>query len=390
MTMSILVVGLSTRAIADSAFNAGYRIVTVDHFGDRDQKEKIENHSLLRDFKIPFSARGLLAASRRLEFRSVGYISNLENYPEIVAELSKRGRLLGNAPEVLRKARDWRQLRRLCFEEGIPTAETLLPGEEKKADRVSRWLLKPVRSGGGHGIRFWDGSPVKEADVLQGFVEGRPASAAFVADGKNSVVIGVSEQLIGCRELGARKFAWCGNILPLRLDRPGAAAFFETVEAMAARLTRCLGLRGVNGLDLVAADDADGCPIPYLVEVNPRYTGSMELVESAYGLNVFSLHLDAMAGRLPRFSLAQRMQDRPFTGKGIVFARRSCIVPEAMGGVEQGRRDIPFPGDLIKAGHPICTVFGRGDTRQSCLGNLWANARAVRREIGDELEDCVE
>jgi hypothetical protein len=146
----------------------------------------------------------------------------------------------------------------------------------------------------------------------------------------------------------------------------------------------------VNGLDLVVAEDANGYPAPYLVEVNPRYTGSMELVENSYGLNIFSIHLDAMAGKLPRFSLARHMEGRPFAGKGIVFAGRSSIVPEAMGGVEKGRRDIPFPGDLINAGHPICTVFSEGDGRESCLENLTANAEAVRREIGDELEDCIE
>jgi len=387
--MSTLIVGVSTRAIAESAARAGCRVVTVDYFGDRDQKEQVENHSLLRDFKIPFSAKGLLAASRRLEFSSVGYISNLENYPEIVAEFAKSGRLLGNTPDVLHEARDWRQLRRLCREESIPLAVTLLPGEEKEAVQEFRWLLKPVRSGGGHGIRFWDGSRLKGTHILQRHVEGCPASAAFVADGKNSVVIGISEQLIGCRELGAREFAWCGNLLPLQLDRPGKAALLETVETIATRLTRRLGLRGANGLDFVVADDANGCPTPFLVEVNPRYTGSMELVESVYKVSVFSLHLDALAGRLPASSPAQHI-DGLFAGKGIVFARRGSIVSETMGGVERGRRDIPFPGDRIKAGHPICTVFGEGDGRESCLENLLANAGAVRREIGDELEDYVE
>jgi predicted ATP-grasp superfamily ATP-dependent carboligase len=115
----------------------------------------------------------------------------------------------------------------------------------------------------------------------------------------------------------------------------------------------------------------------------------MELVERAFGLNVFSLHLDAFAGRLPHFSLAQHMEG-PFTGKGIVFARRMCTVPETMGGLKRGRRDVPFPGDRIEARHPICTVFGEGNGRETCLENLWANADAVRCEIGDELEDIVE
>ena len=126
--------------------------------------------------------------------------------------------------------------------------------------------------------------------------------------------------------------------------------------------------------------------IPFLVEVNPRYTASMELVERAYGLNVFSVHLEALAGTLPDFSLA-RHNAGPFLGKAIVFARQALTVPETMGGVECGRRDLPFPGDRIKPGHPVCSVFAEGDGRDSCLNQLLASARTVRREIGDEVEE---
>ncbi len=382
--MRILMVGVSTRAIAESAVRGGYQVFTVDYFGDRDQRELVENYSLLRDFNLGFSAYALLEASLRLEFSSVVYISNLENHPKVVAKLARKSCLLGNAPDVLHQVRDWRRLRQSCSEEGIPCAVTFLPGEEKKAAPEFRWLRKPVRSGGGYNIRFWAGEPLTEAHVLQRYIEGRSASVAFVADGKRSVVIGLSEQLIGRAELGARGFVWCGNLLPLRLDPENRAPFLEIVESMVARLTRRFGLRGVNGLDLVVANDADGCPCPFLVEVNPRYTASMELVERAHRLNIFSLHLKATAGQLPEFSLAQHLEG-PFIGKGIVFAGRTLTVPKVMGGVEQGRRDIPFPGDRIMAGRPVCTVLAEGDGRESCLDNLLASARAVRDEIGDEL-----
>ena len=385
--MRTLIVGVSTRAIAESAVRGGHRVVTVDYFGDRDQKERVENHSLLREFRLPFSAPNLLVAAGKQNFDSFVYISSLENHPEVVGELAKRGRLLGNTPEVLRGARDWQHLRSVCAEGNVPAAVTLLSGEEKEASPEFRWLLKPVRSGGGHGIRFWDGSWIGKAHVLQRFVEGRSASAAFVADGEKSVLVGVSEQLIGRSELGTHGFAWCGNILPLHLPSGHRAIFLETVETMAARLTRRLGLRGLNGMDLVVARGADEAPVPFLVEINPRFTSSMELIELVYGLNMFSLHVDALAGKLPDFSLARHFVETPFTGKGIVFARRSCIVPENLGGVERGRRDIPFPGDKIGAGHPICTVFSAGGEREECLKDLAGNAEAVRREVGDELEE---
>jgi predicted ATP-grasp superfamily ATP-dependent carboligase len=383
--VSILIIGLSTRAIAESAVKGGHNVVTLDHFGDQDQKELVENYSLKRDFQLPFSAEGLLQASRRLRFEEAVYISNLENHPAVVAELTRGRVLLGNAPVVLRQVRDWRVLRAFCQEADIPHPTTLIAGEEEAADPAVRWLRKPVRSGGGHGVQFWAGEPLGENHVLQAYVDGRPASAAFVADGQRSVVIGLTEQLIGRGALGVRDFAWCGNILPLALRSAERATVLEAVERIVASLTSRFDLRGVNGVDLVVADGPDGRPYPFLVEVNPRYTASMELVERAYGLDVFSLHLEAMAGRLPEFSLGERLAaPGPYLGKGIVYARRTVTMPETDGWKELGRRDIPFPGERIGAGHPVCTVLVEGRGRDTCWTRLLAGVAAVRQEIGEK------
>lgn len=386
--MGILITGLSTRAIAESAARGNHRVVTLDYFGDRDQRALVENHSLLRDLNLPFSAEALLQASRRLDFEAVVYVSNLENHPEVVERLAQGHVLLGNAPAVLHQVRDWRTMRAFCRDAGIPCPATLLSGEEGEADPTVRWLRKPIRSGGGHGIRPWAGEPLDETHILQKYVEGQPASVAFVADGQRCVVVGLTEQLIGRKELGRQGFAWCGNILPLTLQPAERVAVLEAAEQMAARLTRRFGLRGVNGIDLVLADDPSGQPRPFLLEVNPRYTASMELVERAYGLDIFSLHLEAMAGRLPDFSLVEHLHRQGgYFGKGIVYARRTVTLPETKGWTKQGRRDVPFPAERIEAGHPVCTVLAEGPGRGACWNHLLASAEAVRQEIGDVQDD---
>jgi hypothetical protein len=381
--MRTLIVGLSTRAIAESAVLDGHEVVTLDYFGDRDQRALVENYALRREFGLPFSAPGLLQASRRLSFDAVAYLSNLENHPEVVEGLARERVLLGNKPAALRQVRDWRTLRTFCQRRGIPCPTVLLPGEEEKADPSCRWLRKPARGGGGRGVRPWLGEPLNPGDFLQSHIDGRSASAAFVADARRSVVIGLTEQLIGQEELGGRGFAWCGNILPLALGPTEGAAVLLAVDAMAAKLTRRFGLRGVNGMDLVLANGSGGQLTPYLVEVNPRYTASMELVERACGLRVFSLHLAAFSGNLPDFSLAEHLQG-PFLAKGIVFARRDVTIPETEGWVNRGRRDVPFSGERIGAGHPVCTVLAEGKNRDACWRHLLAAVESVRREIGDE------
>ncbi len=387
--MRILVVGFSTRAIAESAVRGGHQIVTLDYFGDRDQRALVENYALQRDFDLPFSAEALLDASRQLkvelgiETGAVVYVSNLENHPDIVEHLARDRELLGNQPLVLHWVRDWQVLRGVCRDEGIPCPVTLLPGEEDQADPTVRWLRKPVRSGGGYSIRFWDGKPLDREHVLQAYIEGQPASAAFVADGERGVIIGLTEQLIGREALGADGFAWCGNILPLDMTTAERGALLPQVETMINALTRRFELRGANGIDLVVAREDSG-PKPYLVEVNPRYTASMELMEWAYGLNIFSLHREALAGNLPDFSLRERLEAQDtYVGKGIVYARRDVAMPETASWPERGRRDVPFPGERIEAGHPVCTVLAEGASRAVCWEHLVARAEDVRREIAD-------
>jgi predicted ATP-grasp superfamily ATP-dependent carboligase len=372
--VTILILGLSTRAIAESAVRGGYDVLTLDYFGDRDQKELVENYSLMRDFRLGFSAQALLEASRQLDFEAAVYISNLENHPEVVEELAEGHILLGNSPQTLREVRDWPTLRSFCQEAGVPRPATLFVSEAPP--KGGRWLLKPVRSGGGHGISFWSGKPLGEGHLLQEHVEGLDCSAAFVADGRDCVLLGVTEQLIGREGLGASSFAWCGNILPPALPLP----VLNTVEDVAAKLTRRFGLRGVNGFDFVLAH-GEGQLTPYLVEVNPRYTASMELMEWAYGLSIFDLHVRSFEGELPSFSLRGQLRQARFYGKGIVYAQRDVVMPETAGWREKCRRDIPFPGERIEAGHPMCTVLAQGRSRNECWHRLLAEADALRQEV---------
>jgi predicted ATP-grasp superfamily ATP-dependent carboligase len=380
----VLVLGVSTRAMVESAVRGGHDVVAVDFFGDRDQSRAVESYALQRDLGLPLTAEGLAEAAGRITADAVVYGSNLENHPEVVAEMAKPRRLLGNPPDVLREVRDWALLRRFCEDAGIAHPETLLRGEESRAVR-GRWLRKRLRSGGGHGIAAWDGRALDDAHLLQAEVDGRAASVAFVADGKDSRVFGLTEQIIGRSALGGSGFAWCGNLLPLELPAADRASVLAHIDRMATSLTRRFGLVGVNGLDVVVGRDPEGVARPYLVEVNPRFSGSMELAERAFGVSVFSLHVEGLAGRLPRASTADGAADGCL-GKGIVYSRRAVVVPDTDEWLARGVRDVPSGGQRIAAGHPVCTVLARGRDRQACLTGLAAAAAAVYRDTEEDKE----
>src|SRR5660398_229420 len=127
-------------------------------------------------------------------------------------------------------------------------------------------------------------------------------------------------------------------------------------------------------------------PHPYLLEVNPRYSASMELVERANGTNLFNLHMDGLAGRLPDFSFRERSH-QDFVGKGVVYARRAVSIADTSRWVERGIRDVPFPGRRIDAGHPVCTVLASGSSRQACFDAISQSAATVYGEIEEEREE---
>lgn len=374
--MSLVIVGVSTRAIAQSACRAGYDVRTVDFFGDYDQKLCCPNVSLRRDLGRPLSAWSFLDAAFSgggacHDTEGVVYLANLENHPEVIAAFERRTHVLGNGAQTVAAVRRWEAVATCLAGCGIRTPHTVSSGALPAA---GRWLVKPRRSGGGHGVRFWDGESLRPGWVLQEYVPGIPCSVSFVADGQRAVLLGASEQLLGCEEFGAGGFRYCGNIFPLHAASAGAADLLARLQQMVDAIIDRFRLAGVGGVDFVLSD---GDAVP--VEVNPRYTGAMELIERATGVSIFDAHMRALDADLPR---EMRTVDG-YWGKAIVFARRNGVVRCADRWLERGVCDVPVDGEELSTGHPVCTVIARGRTRDACFATLVAKAREIEEDLDE-------
>jgi predicted ATP-grasp superfamily ATP-dependent carboligase len=305
---------------------------------------------------------------------AVAYTSNFENYPEAVSALALGRRLLGNPPAVLARVRNPIVLMRALGQRGfvVPTTRASAPPAALAAER---WLLKPRRSGGGHGTTPWrSGRPVSRRAYVQERIRGVTGSIAFAADGRRAVALGLSRQLVGERSFGAHGFRYCGSLLASERAPvfPRQAELLVRATALADAVTEAFGLRGLNGLDFVARD---GVPLP--IEVNPRYSASMELVERATGSSLFAIHAGAFEARLPEPAhLPVHVH-----GKAIVYARRDVIVGDPLAWHVPAVADVPHPGELIGRGHPICTVLADGPDAERCLRALVAGAAAIYRAV---------
>lgn len=362
MSEVVLIVGASTRAMAESAVRAGYKCTTVDYFGDLDQTALVPNLAL-GDLGLPRCAASLVCAGERISATAVVYGASLENYPGAVTRLASGRELLGNAPTTLRGVRDPAALAGALGAAGLAVPRTLEADAARTADPRQSWIRKRRRSGGGVGVARWrPGEGVRSWEFVQEFVGGTPGSAVVVADGGRAVVLGLARQIIGSKAFGASGFRYCGSVLPLTDEEEEFTGVLSGVQKAAEAVVAAFGLRGVFGIDFMTRN-GHVC----VLEVNPRYTASMELVESAYGLSIFDLHVGACRGSLPVFDLSGRWRSGPAHGKAILFARRACVLGDTRHWLAAGIRDVPQPGTRFIAGAPVCTLFARAPSPGACL-----------------------
>jgi predicted ATP-grasp superfamily ATP-dependent carboligase len=367
----VLIAGVTTRALAISAARAGYRVTAVDAFGDLDLRAAAEVLVLRPESGTRFSPDAAAAAARPVPAGLAAYTSNFENYPKAVAALAESRCLLGNPPEVLMRVRDPINLARMLRGHRFVTPTTRATAVRGPAPGA--WLLKPRRSGGGHGTIIWRrGQPVPRTCYLQERITGISGSIVFAADGRNAAPLGLARQLVADPRLGAQGFRYCGSMLGASSKLfPHQERLFDTATSLAAAVTAEFGLIGLNGLDFIARDG-----VPYPIEVNPRFSASMELIERAHGLSMFQIHERACRGFLP----SAPSFGAGIEGKAIVFARRDVTLGDTHAWMEDGwLADIPHPGEQIRQGHPICTVFAGGVDDRACHRLLMRRANTVYR-----------
>jgi predicted ATP-grasp superfamily ATP-dependent carboligase len=214
---------------------------------------------------------------------------------------------------------------------------------------------------------------------LQERIDGTPVSALFLGCDGRAELLGTTGQLVGTSWLHAEGFQYAGNIGPLALT----PATCDAWQALGAALAQHFDLRGLFGVDAILRDGA-----PWPVEVNPRYTASVEVLEAALTTSLFLLHRAVCERQFNRTPLASALAARArsggdFFGKAILYARADVVFPRhGSWQHDPGRlRDIPQPGTHIPARQPVLTVLGRGATEAGCAAALREAAEALDRQL---------
>jgi predicted ATP-grasp superfamily ATP-dependent carboligase len=309
------------------------------------------------------------------------YTGALENRPGLVEQMARKRPLWGNSSEALRHVRDPFWISLVLAKAELPCPKAASVESHPKEDTY--WIVKPIHGAAGRGIRPWDGRHATHdgAVYLQEFITGLACAAVFVAEDKEARLLGVTEQLTGETWLHASPFVYCGSIGPLFLP----TICRTTLEDIGATLATQAGLQGLFGIDFVLRDN-----IPWIVEVNPRYTASVEIVEYATGTKALAWHKQAFAKSATAKITWPLSWDNQICGKAVLFAKEDLRFPaegpwlSALRSAHQGLEmpsfaDIPAAGEPIGKGRPIFTLFAQAESRDSCYQQFQESAQDLDR-----------
>ena len=204
-----------------------------------------------------------------------------------------------------------------------------------------------------------------------------PCAAVFVAADGGAKLLGVTRQLIGEPWLGSHGFQYSGSIGPW----PVSEFVRNTLEELGNVLAADFELVGLFGVDFILGGET-----VWTLEVNPRYTASVEIVERFTGISAIAEHVAACEATVPE---GKSVDSKPTksSGKAILFARGDLVISRRFAETSLAKAmESPWPqladvspaGTSIEAGRPILTVFAEG-------GDVNEVERRLRQRVA-ELE----
>lgn len=357
MKGKVLVAGFSTRHVAQSAACAGYEVCAIDHFCDQDlswyttDREKFDE---LAD--LPEAIDRLCRRHRFDLFVATSGAEDLcVSLPSCGTPKNTIGRFL-----------DKLDTQHFFEDIGVPVPGLVSCGKYpvmvKPRQGAGGWRNAVVRDDA--GLAAWETLYPGIPYICQEVAPGLPASVCCITDGVRARAIAANEQLL--KGDGEPGFGFCGSITPL--DHP----LRDDMVAMAERVAAASGCTGTIGIDFIL-----GSTTPVAIEVNPRFQGTVDTVERAYGCNLFQYHVDACRGKLPPGTVPPRQ----VAIRSILFADRDLTITSDLKHLAPFVADIPWPGTFFEEGQALISVFGWGPTRDAAVSLLDKHISTVRQYI---------
>lgn len=397
----LFMVGFTCRALAQCARRDGFLPTVIDRCGDRDTREAANRY---RDW-LPDPQQSIEAmdeylaafgspsgASKSLPLFCI-LAGGTENNIALIEGLSRRFSNLMK-PESFIAMRSWRNWKSWAESSGLFWPRTwelsIFRAEVARMNSSRDLLVKDLNQAGGLGISAWHSEPQSmdrridsEIDhrVIQERIDGESVGVTFLSTAHGSIALGCTEAWPSqTHAWGA--YIYHGSIGPASLS----SAEWAVLDGFAERVARHTDWLGLWQADFIRKNDRW-----YLIEINPRWTASMELLDISMGLKLVQLHCLASSGLMRQeawTSLCLRANHWRESVPSLCLAKRVLYASDATAiddatlqrwwdnrlplEILRGEEaplgcwiaDIPNEPMRFENGFPVCTLIGLHRTSQ--------------------------
>lgn len=407
---SLCLMGASCRAAAQAAQRAGVEDLHAwDDFIDADLSEIAHASplALLDCNELP---------SGVFDRMPLVLCGGMENKPGLVHSLIELGAICGVTAESIQDLRSidrwqsWALRAEVGWPETLPANELFHPANfSDYRTTTHRWLVKPRWGAGGIHVRSLDslqgGIPVIQPDdYLQRYIDGISIGVTYCSDRNQTRLVGIAQAIPSELLEAPLEFIYTGNIAPYRLSKEA----YRKVQRFGQLVPQETYLQGLWQADFQL--DSDGQV--WLLEINPRWSASMELHETLQEVSWMQEHLRILQHgmQVPRMPSGSDPQDQLINdrmlAKGILYAPTTIRVnAEQVDRLWQVRwrgsyrellsstfrladiprlsaSDDPTQGLELASGTPIATILCSGVSQEDLIGKL----RHARKILLDWLQ----
>ena len=361
---TLILIGASVRALAFSCIRAGYNPWCIDLYADEDLAKNCPTTLITKSF--PNEISDLIKTA---PVAPILYTGGLENHSALLHSLSAERTVLGITGNTLTNLRNTPEFYNLLKSKQINTPKIII--STKDLNKETSYLRKPKNRSGGLGIKPFDPSKqtmIDDSDFYyQEFIKGESRSAIFCFTESGFELLGTTIQSSGTQSLHADDFLYSGNIGPVKPNN----SELKELQTIGEIISINYRPHGLLGMDYILNDLK-----VYPLEINPRYTASMEVLELGLGQNFITKHMQAF-GIKPIYE-NPAPSEIAVIGKAIYYAPHNVLIPKEAPwlSIDANPRlfspfaDIPKTGSAIHKGSPVVTIFAKADSLNEVKAQL--------------------
>ena len=396
---NLLLMGIDTRPMVNSALKLDYKTFSISYFKTVDfkvpyaEKHVLDQESVIScgRFEENYSPEKLLELSKDFLFQNhdedeIDKIVlttgiNTKNFSGEFKKFRKIVRGNKNTESVENKFKFYNKLKNKF---NVPL--TFQPSDVGELNEIlqqysdNQFILKPLQGSGGLGIFLLNNESSHELKqlneicqnislenyILQENIEGTNVSSSVLSshdDIKNLI----NSRLITEHDLGNDSYEYSGNILPLDENsfkmfngyrtEIDADELNDEMRNTSEDLIKEFDLIGSNGVDYILDKNGE----LKVIEINPRFQGTYELVENSLGINLLDAHIKACEGEIIDIP-----NPKQYSIKKIIYARKqvnigNLNIPNVY--------DIPYEGVKIEKDQPLVTIISSNEDLKTAIND---------------------